>query len=176
MHLTGARETERPLEQPCGQYIIHKKGHSLTITIPSSIFLEADEFIMREGIYQERTIYLKAVPLDAALDGDPGTHRVTTTEAGDPLTEAKIKGRTFSVRCKNRGKRLTIPADCRTDRFAKKTSPMIVSAWGPTGVAYLKFIPQCLYDRADSHATTDLVAAEQTRSTAPKTAIAEAMR
>lgn len=151
------RDASVLIEQPYGQYTIHQKGHSLTVTVPRDVRLQTKVVILREGIYQGQTIYLKAVPLARESELPP----VARIETDDGITEAKIGNKPFYIRDTGPGQRLTIPAACQTDRFGEATSPMVVSARDSSGIAYLKYIPEWLYEAADSTATADLLAVEQ---------------
>lgn len=152
----AVRESAAPIERPCGQYKIHQKGHSLTVTVPKDVMVQTKVVVLREGIYQGQTIYLKAIPF--AREALPS---VATIKTDDGITEEKIGKKPFSIREANSGQRLTIPAACQTDRFGEATWPMVVSARDATGIVSLKYIPECLYEAADSTATADLLAVDQ---------------
>lgn len=139
-----------PIEQPYSQYSIHPSGNSKTVTIPRAMRIESGTTVcLREGWYEDTIIYLKAVALDAALDGLPGTETTTTTREGETILERDRC--TLTVRGKGtEDKGLTIPATCETDQFAEKTEPMIVSGITENEFVYLKLIPQCLYEEVGS--------------------------
>jgi hypothetical protein len=154
---------DRPTEHCYGQRSVYKQGHSLTVTIPRRLGIEAagDTVMLREGRAHGHVIYLKAIPIEAMLDGYPGTTPVTQTERGDPIEEQQLGS--FRVRG-GRTTALTIPATCHTERFDGGTTPMIVGASAAGRVTYLKLIPECLYEHTKSVATHDLVRGDQTLS------------
>lgn len=147
------------IEQCCGQYSINKQGHSLTVTVPRSVQLAADSVIMRTGQYNDRLLYLKAMPVDAVLEGRSGTSPAADT---DEVAEERIG--VYSVRRKATDNLLTIPAKCDTSRYPEQSSPMIVHARSQQGLAYLKLIPERLYAHAETVSSPSLVAAEKTVS------------
>ena len=139
-----------PIEQPYSQYSIHPSGNSKTVTIPRATRVESGTTVcLREGWYEDTIIYLKAVSLDAALDGLPGTETTMTTCEGETIHEHERC--TLTVRGKGTDdKGLTIPATCETDQFAEKSEPMVVSGITENEFVYLKLIPQCLYEKVGS--------------------------
>jgi hypothetical protein len=148
-----------------GQRSVHKQGNSLTVTIPRRMGIEAagDTVMIRAGRAHGHVIYLKAIPIDAMLDRRPGTALVTRAEGGDRIDERELG--TFRVRGgTTTTTALTIPAKCKTDRFATETAPMVVGAIAEGRLTYLKLIPECLYDHTKSIATPDLVRGDHTIS------------
>lgn len=143
------------IEQPCGQYKIHKQGHSLTVTVPRRIHLDVGSVFVREGKHHGRTLYLKVVPVSASPSVGPQT---IPTDAGVTITDEPIDF--YDVRTRGEDTTLTIPSDCDTDRFPEETYPMIVAGYREEGVAHLKLIPECVYKRADSVTSDDLVRSE----------------
>jgi hypothetical protein len=151
-----------PIERPCGQYTIQEQGHSLTVTVPERMDLAAETTVsIRKGLYHGRVIYLKAIPLEAAFTGHPGTRPVTTTVEGERITEDEVG--VYIVR-DGTNKMLTVPAECGTDRFAEQTEPMLVTGTADERFMYLKIIPECLYEASWSIATDDLVRIEQPKN------------
>jgi hypothetical protein len=146
-----------PIEQSYGQYSVHFQGNSLSVTVPRPMNLSAETPVsMRVGRYEGRVVYLKAVPLDAAFAGLPGTQPVTEIGEDGRITETEID--VFSVRGGNsEDKALTIPAKCKTERFERKTEPMLVCGTVEGEVAYLRLIPECLYERTGSIDVADIV-------------------
>jgi hypothetical protein len=161
----------QPIERECGQYSIHKKGNSLTVIVPGRISIAADSVIIREAFYLDRVIYLRIIPVTEAV-GDDFTKQCVKVFDGERIIERKIDY--YSVRVDADGQWVTIPSKRSTDRFARKTTPMVVSAHTDTGVAYLKLFPECLYEHADSSDTTDIIAVEQT-TTGPPTDLSRAV-
>lgn len=153
MHMAQtANETGQmgAIERPHSQYSIHPSGNSKTVTIPRATRVESGTTVcLREGRYEGSIIYLKAVSLNAALNGLPGTETTTTTAKGETITEHERCTLTVRGRGTN-DKGLTIPATCKTDRFAEKTEPMVVSGITEDEFVYLKLIPQCLYEEIGS--------------------------
>ena len=155
----AARERHHimPVEQPYGQYRVHTSGNSKTVTVPRALRMESGtEVSLRAGRYGDRVVYLKAIPLEALLDGLPGTQADPRLDTTETVTEEKVC--TLTVRGANTDqKELTIPNDCKTSRFAEETEPMVVAGTIEDGVAYFKLIPECLYEQVGSINLTDIV-------------------
>lgn len=147
-----ASESQPAIEQPCGQYKIQEQGHSLTVTVPRRIPLDVGSVFIREGKHHGRTLYLKALP--ATPPQSVGSREITT-DAGETILEDYID--LFDSRPKGDDTMLTVPAERDTDRFAAQSYPMVVAGYDAEGIAYLKFIPECVYERAGSIAPDVLV-------------------
>jgi hypothetical protein len=153
MAQSAASEPQFPaIEQPCGQYKIHEQGNSLTVTVPRRIHVDFGAVYMREGKHHGRTIYLKAVP---ATPPQSAGSREITTDAGVTIVEDYID--LYDIRTKGDDTTLTVPSDCETDRLPEKSHPMVVAGYDADGVVYLKIIPECVYERAESIAPDALV-------------------
>jgi hypothetical protein len=150
-----------PVEHPCGRYKITQQGNSSTIGVPRQTPLDIASVIMRAGEYCGQAIYLKAIPDSGAETQGSETQTVISTDAGETIVEDFLGS--YSVRDSGDDNALTIPS-AHTDRFPKKTKPLIVAARSARGIDYLKIIPVCVWEKAESIAHDDLVRAEQTLS------------
>lgn len=152
------------IERVYGQYSVHKQGHSLVTTVPCAVNLSVDTSVrLRACRYRGRVVFLKAIPLTAEVAGRPGTQPETTTHAGTETTDEKIDIYTIWGANENETtaekKLLTIPKKCESDRFSDDTDPVVVAGIVEGEVVYLKIIPECLYQRAGSINTDDLIEA-----------------
>lgn len=146
-----------PIEQPYGQYSVHRQGNSRTVTVPRATGLDAHTQIsVRAGWYDEKLIYLKAVPLKATFQGLPGTETGLTTSDGARITEDEID--IFCVRGgDSECQYLTIPAKCETTEFPTGSEPMLVGGLVDGELSYIKLIPDSLFSATGSVVTDDLV-------------------
>jgi hypothetical protein len=146
-----------PHERPYGQYTIREDGNSVAVTIPRMMELAAGTTMrIRAGRWRGRVIYLKALPIETAFSGQPGTETVTTTAQGERITEEKVGRGEYSVH-DGTNKSLVIPDGCETDRFPKESAPMLVAGTTEMGFVYVKIIPECLYEAVWSIASDDLI-------------------
>ena len=169
----GGLRQRAPVERSHGGYSAYKQGNSLVTTVPRAVDLSIETSVrLRACRHRGRTVFLKAVPLAAEVAGRPGTEPETTTDEGTEITDEKID--IYSIWGAEEGdvagkKLVTIPSKCDTDRFAPDTEPLIVAGIAEEEVVYLKIIPECLYRRAGSINTDDLVEAScaESRRTPP---------
>ena len=128
--------------------------------------IASESVIIREAFYLDRVVYLRIIPVTEAVGSDFKKQCIKVID-GERIVERKIDF--YNVRVDEDGQWLTVPFKRSTDRFARNTKPMVVSAHTNTGIAYLKLLPECLYERADSSATADIIAVEKP-TTAPRDA------
>ena len=151
------------VERSFGGYSAHEQGNSLVTTVPSAVDLNIETSVRLHACrHRGRVVFLKAVPLAAEVAGRPGTEPETRTDEGTEITDEKID--VYSIwgaeAADGAGKKLvTIPNKCDTDRFTDDTEPVIVAGIAEEEVVYLKIIPECLYRRAGSINTDDLIEA-----------------
>lgn len=129
----------------------------MTVTIPRAMQLETKTPVsLREGRYDGQVVYLKAVPLPAALDGLPGTQYDAETVDGKTIEEDEID--VYTVRGgESETKSLTIPARCNTRHFERQSKPMVVGGRAEEQVVYVKLIPESLYETTGSITLTEIV-------------------
>jgi hypothetical protein len=163
MAQSALKEPQSPsIEQLWGGYKIHRQGNSLTVTVPRRVGLDAESVVMRAGTYRGQVIYLKAIPSPAASGEEFGVETVVTTDTGETIVEDFLGSN--SVRDSGDDSALTIPSKY-TDRFPKGTYPLVASARTTRRIDYLKIVPVCVHENAESVADSDLVQAVQTFST-----------
>jgi hypothetical protein len=146
-----------PDERPHGQYTIREHGNSLAVTVPKMMELAAGTSMrIRAGRWRDRVIYLKALPIEAAFSGQPGTETVTTTAQGKRITEEQVGRGEYSVH-DGTNKCLVIPDGCEMNGFPEESAPMLVAGTTEMGLVYVKIIPECLYEAVWSIAIDELL-------------------
>jgi hypothetical protein len=144
-------------ERPYGQYKVRVEGNSKTVTVPRAFPLDTETPIeVRTGWFDGKLIYLKAVPLPAAMKGLPGAKGVTITEHAEKLVEERVD--IYRVRGGNSDdKSITIPRKCDTVRFPEKSEPIVISGRVGGEIAYLRLIPEYIHSETGAITITEIL-------------------